>query len=318
MDSLQSTGVLFALSVAPGLLLLWLFFRADRYDPEPASAIWATFFIGAASVIPAGIAEVIIKSVMGGLGFSRGVGTILYFIFGVALVEETAKYLSVRIRALNSSAFNEVMDGVVYCVAAGAGFATLENVLYVFRYGVGAGVVRAVLSVPSHVFWAAIMGYYVGLAKYSRDGKTSIFLTGLAIATLLHAAFDLFLVSNNIVLIPLVVPLVLIGFFVVRRHVAHALMMSQSGAKGVRFSSLFVPQKPSTPRARHQLLRFAASQLFVFSGAMAAVAFAIIFHENWDTQIGISILLYLSLLPAVPAAVLMFLSRRTEKAVSGA
>jgi RsiW-degrading membrane proteinase PrsW (M82 family) len=46
----------------------------------------------------------------------------------------------------------------VYSICAGAGFATLENLMYVAQYGLATGIVRGFVSVPLHCTTAAIIG----------------------------------------------------------------------------------------------------------------------------------------------------------------
>jgi RsiW-degrading membrane proteinase PrsW (M82 family) len=112
----------------------------------------------------------------------------------VALIEEGLKFCVVWFAAYRSPHFNEVMDGIVYGVAASLGFATVENILYVFSGGVGAAIIRAFLSVPSHAAYGGIIGYYLGLAKLSRrqtpNNEEKLMVKGLLIAVALHGAFD--------------------------------------------------------------------------------------------------------------------------------
>ena len=106
------------LAVAPATLLLKYVLVRDKYKHEPMRLIAITFLLGGLGIIPATIIELLLGS-----------GNILVTAFlSVAVVEETVKYLAVRVKAYRSSNFNEVMDGIVYGVAAGLGFATVENI----------------------------------------------------------------------------------------------------------------------------------------------------------------------------------------------
>ena len=67
--------------------------------------------------------------------------------------------------------FDEPLDGVVYGVAVALGFATLENLLFVARLGLGVAWMRALFAVPAHALFGATMGYYAGRAKFDRGGK---------------------------------------------------------------------------------------------------------------------------------------------------
>ena len=49
--------MLFIASIGPGLVWLWLFYRQDRYEPEPVRKILKVFLAGLLLVIPAGLLE---------------------------------------------------------------------------------------------------------------------------------------------------------------------------------------------------------------------------------------------------------------------
>ena len=63
------------------------------------------------------------------------------------------------------------------------GFATLENVLYVYNYGFSTGVLRAFTAVPAHATFAILMGYFMGKAKFSKN-RIQLNLLGLLGATI--------------------------------------------------------------------------------------------------------------------------------------
>jgi hypothetical protein len=93
--------------------------------------------------------------------------------------------------------FDEPMDGVVYGAIASLGFATLENTLYVTQGGVGQAVLRALSAVPGHACMGAIMGYYVGQAKFTPAKRTSLLAKAYFIPMLLHGAYDAPLMSMS-------------------------------------------------------------------------------------------------------------------------
>jgi len=165
-------------------LLKYILLR-DKYKHEPMKLIGITFLLGALAIIPATIIELLFR-----------IGNILIMtVLSVAFVEESMKYLAVRTKAYHSPSFSEVMDGIVYGVAAGLGFATVENILYVLGFGtISTALIRAFMSVPSHAAYGGIMGFYLGLAKpfssTSKRHERRLILTGLAFAIFLHAIYD--------------------------------------------------------------------------------------------------------------------------------
>ena len=86
-------------------------------------------------------------------------------------VEELAKWVVLVAAIYHWEEFDEPLDGVVYGVAVALGFATLENVLFVARLGLGVAWMRALFAVPAHALFGATMGYYAGRCKFDRGGK---------------------------------------------------------------------------------------------------------------------------------------------------
>lgn len=174
-------------SVAPSLLLVWFFHARDRF-PEPPRVIWTTFLLGLLTIPPVVAFEWLITSAMpeGATGLEAS----LFDAFLVAaLVEETFKLLVLLFYSFRRPAFDETMDGMVYGAVASLGFATLENVLYVLEGGMGVGITRALLSVPAHACWGALLGYHVARGRL-RGRPLQGILAGLSIAVLLHGLYD--------------------------------------------------------------------------------------------------------------------------------
>jgi hypothetical protein len=111
--------------------------------------------------------------------------------FGAAAPEEAFKLLVLLAYCDRHREFDEPMDGIVYGSIASLGFATLENVLYVGRGGMGTAILRALTAVPGHAFWGAILGYYVGQAKFFPAHRWRLIATGYLLAVLLHGTYDM-------------------------------------------------------------------------------------------------------------------------------
>jgi RsiW-degrading membrane proteinase PrsW (M82 family) len=157
-------------AVFPSIVLLWYFYRQDRF-PEPLGVMLLTFLLGVFSVIPI----LLIAIPLSYLGAqvpafqNSALGLAAFTAFGLAAIpEESFKYLVLTRYAARHSAFDEPMDGLVYGVCASLGFATLENFLYVGITGdYSTAILRSVTAVPCHACLGAIMGYYVGMGKFS-------------------------------------------------------------------------------------------------------------------------------------------------------
>ncbi|MBI4311796.1 MAG: PrsW family intramembrane metalloprotease [Chloroflexi bacterium] len=189
----------FMLGFAPGVFWLWLIYQRDRYIPAPPFLVVRTFLWGVAASLPVVIVEGILQAA-GGLALEEGIpdeptdlASIAYVSFIVAgFTEEAAKYLVVRRTIYPSPYFRQPLDGIIFGAAAALGFASIENVFYMFRYGPAVILVRGPFSTLVHVFFSVAWGYALGRQK---QGKGSGFLvTGSLLASmLLHGLFDFFL-----------------------------------------------------------------------------------------------------------------------------
>lgn len=178
-----------AAAIVPALLLLFYFQSRDIY-PEPPRVIWATFFLTILTIPLILLVAMPIGSALPGMlrdPYSLGLAEAFLC---AAIPEEFFKFLVVWGYASRHREFNEPMDGIVYGVAASLGFATLENILYVGDGGLGVALMRAFTAVPGHAFTGAVMGYFVGRARFSTTEKGSLFGLALLVPIALHGLYD--------------------------------------------------------------------------------------------------------------------------------
>lgn len=186
---------LITMALTPALLVMWFFQLRDKYV-EPIRLIWATFFLGALCVIPSLLVEGALDGLWGRVDNPWVAGYVAAF-FGVALPEELAKYAVLLFFCRRLAAFDEPMDGLVYGAAVGAGFAAVENVFYVAYGGTEVAVLRAVTAVPSHVLDGAIMGYFIGLARFVPARRARFLTQALVVPWILHGFYDWFIAVDR-------------------------------------------------------------------------------------------------------------------------
>jgi RsiW-degrading membrane proteinase PrsW (M82 family) len=151
--------------------------------------LWATFGLGVASVIPVLLVELPVGHLLKQVADPYLQGALDGF-FGASAPEEALKLVVLLVYCDRHPAFDEPMDGIVYGAVASLGFATLENILYVGHGGLGVAVLRALTAVPGHAFYGAILGYYVGQAKFFPAHRGRLILGGYLLAFLLHGLYD--------------------------------------------------------------------------------------------------------------------------------
>lgn len=192
---------LLALALAPGIAITLFIYWKDKLNKEPLKWLLLCFFLGILSIYPAFYLEKLIDY---GLEQFLWIGSPAFIITSAfaspALVEELLKYTMLRWSVYNKKSFDEPLDGIVYMVMVSMGFATIENIDYVFKFGLQTAIVRMLLAVPGHACWAILTGYNVGLAKFNKGRKGNIYiLRGLFLAVLFHGLYDacLFLSDSN-------------------------------------------------------------------------------------------------------------------------
>ncbi len=196
--------VLAFMAVLPAAVLLYVIYKADNVEKEPFGLMALVFFLGVVSTISAVILETIGTGALD-LAF-RGDNTNLIYIFlmtffVVGVAEEGGKFLALKLSTWKNKEFNFSFDGIVYSVCASLGFATLENILYVFDGGFSVAVMRAILSVPGHCIFGVFMGVYYGIAKGNElRGNMEAMKVNLRkafwIPVAIHGFYDFCLMAN--------------------------------------------------------------------------------------------------------------------------
>jgi RsiW-degrading membrane proteinase PrsW (M82 family) len=122
-------------AITPALLVIWYMHSRDAY-PEPPRLVWTSFLLGMMSAFVASLLATPAELLIGQVFQTRNVLALgfLHAFLSAAIPEECAKFAALRGYSLRRPEFNEPMDGLVYGVAVGAGFAAIENLLYVFHY----------------------------------------------------------------------------------------------------------------------------------------------------------------------------------------
>jgi protease PrsW len=194
-DALIVTGLVLAL--VPAVVWLVVFYSQDRAEPEPKRYVLALFALGA--LLATGIGQPLIN------GFFRvnewaGSSTLLRLIAGITIVgavQESLKYAAVRYSIFNSTEFDERIDGIIYGAAAGLGYATALNVMFVVNNGgvdLGFGAVRVAVTALAHASFAGVVGYFLGRAKFENRGPFWM-PVGVLIAAILNGVVTTVLVE---------------------------------------------------------------------------------------------------------------------------
>lgn len=190
--------VILAVALLPAILL-WLYIWKKDTQKEPTSWLIKALLWGVAIIIPVAILESGIEAMLFGVDgkpTSLFDTTSMAFIVA-ALPEETLKLFALWMVLRKNPYFDEHLDGIVYAVCVGLGFASMENIMYVFSEEdwFSTAIVRALLAVPGHYAFAILMGYYYSVYHFV-DHSPKIAACVLLVPVLAHGTYDALAMSG--------------------------------------------------------------------------------------------------------------------------
>ena len=185
-------------SLLPSILIIFYFVKSDKFK-EPSFQIIKIFFYGICITVPAFFINTYLGSF---LRENTNISLpLIQSFFTAAPVEESLKFLVLYFFVYKMKEFNEPIDGIVYGVCISLGFATLENLYYVYALNdyfettsLSLAIARAFSAVPAHAAFGAIMGYF--FMKYSFISKKDNLFFCWFVPFFLHGFYNLSLTYN--------------------------------------------------------------------------------------------------------------------------
>src|SRR6478736_2616647 len=184
----------------PALFWLGFFYLMDRHEPEPKQLVVGVCVLGA--LIAAPLADFVQYQAVPPIALEiHGLSPfsldhILYAVLVAGLAQEMCKYAVVRYTIYMSREFDEPMDGIVYMMACGTGFAVWINYHRLSGQGhqahLSTGAAQAVVTTLAHASFAGALGYVMGRAKFSRRSapvRGTLLFLGLLGAAVLNGQF---------------------------------------------------------------------------------------------------------------------------------
>jgi protease PrsW len=190
------------MAAIPAVLWLGFFYLMDRHEPEPKQLVAGVCVLGAliagplADFVQVQAAPPLALAVPGLSAFS--LDRIVHAVLVVGLSQEMCKYAVVRYTIYMSREFDEPMDGIVYMMACGTGFAVWVNYHRLSGQNhevyLSIGAAQAVVTTLAHASFAGLLGYVMGRAKFSRRSapiRGLLILLGLLGAAAFNGQFTL-------------------------------------------------------------------------------------------------------------------------------
>jgi RsiW-degrading membrane proteinase PrsW (M82 family) len=226
------------LAVIPCIAIALFVYLRDQHRPEPIWLVTISFLLG---IIAFGI-NLLLSWYPNHL-FQGGDETIfqkaIHVFLVIAIPEELCKFWMVLLlMSRTKKYFSEPIDGIVYTVMVGMGFACVENLVYVMEHGAGSGILRMFSAIPAHAMLGIIMGFHLGIARFTRRKKVRYMIMALIIPIGMHGMYNLFLFMHFI-------PGMWIGAGI-------GMMISLYFCiESIRIHLHISPHNPSNPRYRH-------------------------------------------------------------------
>lgn len=182
--------------ILPALAWLWFWLREDSKHPEPRQLIALAFLTGMATVAVVIPIENYIATIIKDQ-------TAVFTIWSA--IEELAKYLAALAAVLWRREDDEPIDVVIYMIIVALGFAAAENSLFLFSPLAGSSISQTIITgnlrfvgaTLLHVLSSAVIGVVIALSFYSsRVDKVYHAVSGVILATLLHASFNFFILNE--------------------------------------------------------------------------------------------------------------------------
>ena len=204
--------MLLAITIVPSLAILYYFVHSDKFR-EPNKSIYKVFGLGILICFPAYFANTLLISFFykNTLVPTELLGSFL----SAAIVEEGLKFLVLYYFVLKMKEFNEPMDGIVYGVTVSLGFATLENIFYVYGQGFNdpysIAILRSISAIPAHALFGVFMGYF--FMRYVFIKKKNNLLLSVLVPYFLHGYYNYFATLSYLGMFTLLI----VGWFIAIR-----------------------------------------------------------------------------------------------------
>lgn len=179
-------------AVAPGVALLYSIYEKDKRCPEPIGQIARGFFYGVASAVFALVLE-LFPALLPTFVEIPIISQLFSAFIGAAIPEELAKLFMLWLLLRNNKYFDEHLDGIVYAISIAMGFASFENLLYLYstEEWVSTGIARGLVSVPGHYGFAILMGYYYSLYHFHKNSSSQKLKWMIIVSPVIaHGVFD--------------------------------------------------------------------------------------------------------------------------------
>ena len=175
------------------LVTVWVLRGRDRYV-----GLITSFMMGVFSYLLVILFQYI--AMLFGLDILTNLRRIIFYSFVVTgLSSELGKFLILRYYSFTRPSYSGPLDSIVYSTMISMVFAFMGNLQY-FLFPLypepEVDFFYAYTSIPANLFFAVIMGFFVGMGK-SRENKFVDSMTGLLGASFFHALYNFCFITHD-------------------------------------------------------------------------------------------------------------------------
>ncbi len=179
--------------ILPTLWILY-FLKKDKH-PEPILWLVVAFLLGIGAAFLSYLAEDIVYT----FNLNRNV-----FYFFAALIEEFFKFLVVWALIFPQRVFDEPVDAMIYMMVAALGFASIENLFYLYNLNESQFLVLLLRFLGAnflHILVSALIGY--GYGYLMKTKRLLPFFLSLAAGVILHFLYNFAIIKTGTAILTL-------------------------------------------------------------------------------------------------------------------
>jgi RsiW-degrading membrane proteinase PrsW (M82 family) len=191
------TAVGFLLSSTAMTVVVLAYLWLDRWEPEPPRLLIFAFIWGtSAAVIISAVLQILLEAWVNTGGSDTSPVTL---VLGAPLTEEAAKgaFLLLMMTGVRRNEMNSLTDCLVYAGLVGAGFAWLEDILYIgggesLGESLLTAAMRLVMAPFAHSLFTTMfgLGVYFALHRHRSAAKAACLLIGYLGAVVMHGLWN--------------------------------------------------------------------------------------------------------------------------------
>jgi len=182
----------------PSLIWISYVYSFEKREPRPSKSILVAFTYGMLSTIPALIFNTVVSVLVGAGGpHPTVVASLLAAAVAAPLIEESVKPWGVL---LVSDHVRSRLDGLIFGVTCGVGFALIENISYELSFALTGenpaavwtlgALARGLGSIMIHAAGAGLIGYAYGRYRLMRGRSIWGIALAFIVAVLMHATWN--------------------------------------------------------------------------------------------------------------------------------